>query len=175
LFKDKFNCPFFNNLFFNFKFFKFEFNKMGQYYQAVILTKVGDKFRIVLRYSFVMFAKLLEHSYINNGAVQVFEYQLSPFGLFHQSHVVWAGDYADKEPGQQANLYAMDAASNQEDVLHPLPLLTAEGNGRGGGDFRGDDPQNLVGSWARDLISVEAALTPEQLNEYTELVFNLTE
>lgn len=38
--------------------------------------------------------------------------------------------------------------------IHPLPLLTCEGNGRGGGDYRGDDSRGLVGSWARDLISV---------------------
>ena len=36
--------------------------------------------------------------------------------------------------------------------VHPLPLLTAEGNGRGGGDYRGDD--RLVGAWARDFVSV---------------------
>lgn len=39
-------------------------------------------------------------------------------------------------------------------VIHPLPLLTAEGNGRGGGDFRGRG-ENYVGLWARDVISVE--------------------
>ena len=37
--------------------------------------------------------------------------------------------------------------------IHPLPLLTCEGNGQGGGDFRGDS--KLVGKWARDIISVE--------------------
>ena len=36
--------------------------------------------------------------------------------------------------------------------LHPLPILTCEGNGRGGGDFRGES--SLIGLWARDLISV---------------------
>jgi hypothetical protein len=36
--------------------------------------------------------------------------------------------------------------------IHPLPLLTCEGNGRGGGDYLGDD--EFVGKWARDLISV---------------------
>ena len=37
--------------------------------------------------------------------------------------------------------------------LHPLPLLTAEGNGRGGGDYEGTN-MKLVGSWARDFIKV---------------------
>ena len=36
--------------------------------------------------------------------------------------------------------------------IHPLPLLTAEGNGLGGGDFRGDN--DYVGSWARNRISL---------------------
>jgi hypothetical protein len=43
--------------------------------------------------------------------------------------------------------------------IHPLPLLTAEGNGRGGGDYRGAR-EDLVGSWARDVISVERAAPP---------------
>lgn len=35
-------------------------------------------------------------------------------------------------------------------VIHPLPLLTASGNGRGGGDYRIEDER--VGSWAFDKI-----------------------
>jgi len=54
--------------------------------------------------------------------------------------------------------------------IHPLPLLTCEGNGRGGGDFRGDE-KNIVGSWARDLISIEAELP----KDYKQLKFNLKE
>jgi len=50
---------------------------------------------------------------------------------------------------------------------HPLPLLTCEGNGRGGGDYRGDSP--LIGAWARDVISVEE-VKPEG---FEELAFNL--
>ena len=37
--------------------------------------------------------------------------------------------------------------------IHPLALLTAEGNGRGGGDYEGTS-MNLVGSWARDSLNV---------------------
>jgi hypothetical protein len=54
--------------------------------------------------------------------------------------------------------------------IHPLPLLTAEGNGRGGGDYRGAQ-EVLVGSWARDVISVERAA----LAGYTELVCEFAE
>jgi hypothetical protein len=39
-------------------------------------------------------------------------------------------------------------------LFHPLSLLTAEGNGLGGGDYKGSC-EDLIGIWARDLISVE--------------------
>ena len=60
--------------------------------------------------------------------------------------------------------------------IHPLPLLTCEGNGGGGGDFyivpsREQGNTSLIGTWARDLISVES----EQPKGYTELVFDLVE
>lgn len=49
--------------------------------------------------------------------------------------------------------------------IHPLPLLTCEGNGRGGGDFRGEE-KNLVGAWARDVISIDKVV-PDGFNEIT--------
>jgi len=40
--------------------------------------------------------------------------------------------------------------------INPLPLLTALGNGRGGGDYYGEVPDiEKVGIWARDIISVD--------------------
>jgi len=36
--------------------------------------------------------------------------------------------------------------------IHPLPLLTVEGNGRGGGDYCGCN--SYVGKWARHLIQI---------------------
>ena len=38
--------------------------------------------------------------------------------------------------------------------IHPLSLLTSQGNGRGGGDFR-DEKNKFVGKWATNIISVE--------------------
>jgi hypothetical protein len=58
--------------------------------------------------------------------------------------------------------------------IHPLPFLTCEGNGRGGGDFRGEDANKLVGSWARDTISVETRKA-DFPKDYTELIFDLVE
>lgn len=40
-------------------------------------------------------------------------------------------------------------------VIHPLPLLTAFGNGQGGGDYFSDVNTSDVGSWGWDVISVE--------------------
>jgi hypothetical protein len=50
--------------------------------------------------------------------------------------------------------------------VHPLPLLTSEGNGQGGGDYRLENPN--IGIWARDLISVQS----KKPKGYTELIPN---
>lgn len=43
--------------------------------------------------------------------------------------------------------------------IHPLSLLTCEGNGRGGGDFKSKKKDNKrIGSWARHIISVDNKL-----------------
>lgn len=55
--------------------------------------------------------------------------------------------------------------------IHPLPLLTCEGNGRRGGDFRGEDPNELIGSWARNRLGLRKEI-PEG---FTELIFDLIE
>jgi hypothetical protein len=41
---------------------------------------------------------------------------------------------------------------NSKYQVHPLPLLTCSGNGRGGGDYRLEDER--VGSWAFDKIGI---------------------
>jgi hypothetical protein len=50
-------------------------------------------------------------------------------------------------------------------TIHPLPLLTCEGNNRGGGDFRGSE-RGQVGVWARHSISV-ANRVPKGFTEFT--------
>lgn len=128
-------------------------------------------------------SKLMEHSYIHNDFVAIVESLLSPEGMFYKSRIVWAGDYADNEPNLNDNLYTITETQNNKAILsaakisndyiyilnhtkklyidktkydniHPLPILTAEGNGRGGGDYYGTNME-LVGTWARDVISVE--------------------
>lgn len=46
--------------------------------------------------------------------------------------------------------------------IHPLSLLTSSGNGRGGGDLRGEN--KAVGNWAGDIISIEKEI-PEGFYE----------
>jgi hypothetical protein len=50
-------------------------------------------------------------------------------------------------------LKVIEGNEEREWKIHPLPLLTALGNGRGGGDFRGEN--DMIGYWARDILSVE--------------------
>jgi len=56
--------------------------------------------------------------------------------------------------------------------IHPLPLLTCEGNGRGGGDFRGEN--KLIGVWARNRISVVSKKS-DIPKVFKELVFDVVE
>jgi len=177
---------------------------MGQYYNVIILAENAEGEKEYIRGWFDPFAygngcKLMEHSYVGNKFVTAVEEVLRNGGTFYKTRVVWAGDYADQEPNEEAaeepqNLYNLatedicfNAPSpyNQDGIrykreantdmtaypyivnhtkrqyvdktgrrIHPLPILTSEGNGRGGGDFRGRD-SDKAGTWARDIISVE--------------------
>jgi len=200
---------------------------MGQYFKAVVLgnePKDGEQEVVkswVYSHEYDNGLKLMEHSYQGNTYVSTFEKELTRRGTNYKSRVVWAGDYADVEPGVKiiqegkeydANLYSLchdgnevkPKVGNTKDYpyilnhskklfvdknkvpeiqdwegtkIHPLPLLTCEGNGQGGGDFRGEDENEIVGSWARDVISVEKEnpkLTTGTM-DYTELIFDLKE
>lgn len=156
---------------------------MGQYYLALILDETGKITRMVMPGDGEG-AKLMEHAYINTNIVSVVEHWL----IHHPQRVVWAGDYAQKEPNEDLNLYhkaeepenlkLWDDEKKSHDPthrfivnhnkklilklkdrgtsnqIHPLPLLTAEGNGEGCGDYYGKN-EDQVGTWSRDLISVE--------------------
>ena len=39
-------------------------------------------------------------------------------------------------------------------VMHPLPLLTCEGNDDNGGDYRLENGSEFIGTWARNTISI---------------------
>jgi hypothetical protein len=154
---------------------------MGQYYKIVILDENDRIVWTAYPRNYGSGLKLMEHSYIGNDLMTVVEQQL----YSNPQRLVWAGDYADKEPNGKDNLYTITSnqersftspkniptirylvnhstkqivglqrgSTNDDDlVIHPLSILTAEGNGRGGGDFIGHGP---IGEWARDTISTE--------------------
>lgn len=56
-------------------------------------------------------------------------------------------------------------------VIHPLPLLCADGNGRGGGDYSGTN-MDAIGMWAYDRIGVSNEI-PKHIK--TELVISFKE
>lgn len=58
-----------------------------------------------------------------------------------------------------------------EGDIHPLPILTCSGNGRGSGDYHGTD-MDKVGIWAYGHIGVGDEL-PD--NKYNELIVNFVE
>ncbi len=49
-------------------------------------------------------------------------------------------------------------------IIHPLPLLVSEGNGCGGGDYRGRN-NDMCGQWSRDYISMDT-LVPKGYTEF---------
>ena len=53
--------------------------------------------------------------------------------------------------------------------IHPLPLLTAIGNGMGGGDYHEQMNYEMVGYWFYDLISVasNAFIAPDEYKDVT--------
>jgi hypothetical protein len=145
--------------------------------------------------------KLIEHSYLKNDFVNAIEYLLSPEGSFYKSRIVWAGDYADTEIDSTENLHNIANNEPQKEYIpkniisneykyiinhtkkqyidksnyklyHPLPLITAEGNGCGGGDYYGIN-EDKIGAWSRDVISIDKEL-PEEYIKF-EYKFELDE
>jgi hypothetical protein len=145
-------------------------------------------------------SKLMEHSYIDTDIMNTVEFLIGPDGYFYKSRCVWAGDYADKELNniESENLHRIaDNYSSFETIyknqnykyivnhtkkiyidktkltnnIHPLPLLIAEGNGKGNGDYNGYN-YDLCGTWARDIISLENEI-PD--NNWLELICSFDE
>ena len=55
--------------------------------------------------------------------------------------------------------------------MNPLPLLTACGNGRGGGDYRNESCIDSIGTWAFDLLEY----TPEIPPDFTSVMFHFND
>lgn len=74
----------------------------------------------------------------------------------HQDEIYLDGKYlVNHTIGAYLDCDKYKARCNNNDwILHPLPLLTAVGNGLGGGDYYGIN-KDQVGGWAWCTISVE--------------------
>lgn len=173
---------------------------MGQYYTAILLDKKKEKIVAnISPYDYDSGSKLMEHSWMKNDFVKSVESLIYKNAmpvvwagdyadnedLKEDNLYSLAEEKTNLKPTTSLDIsksrYIINHDTNEyvdkDNVpkdddgwqIHPLPLLTCEGNGRGGGDFRGDS--EIVGSWARDSISVSEDL-PEG---YTELEFNIKE
>lgn len=160
---------------------------MGQYYHPIILGKRNGVLSWWYSHDFRNGLKLMEHSWLNNNFVNVVENYLTDnpqrivwagdyadnekgkdYNLYDRcvdSKKILSGDETDLPAGMyvinhtKREYYSRDrlAASYDGWKVNPLPILTCEGNGRGGGDYNrrnGDD--YLIGSWARDTIEVSS-------------------
>ena len=87
----------------------------------------------------------------------------SPFERLPDTHK--DGYIVNHSKGEHIDL-AKYVEANEKDgwCIHPLPLMTAIGNGRGGGDYRGRD-EDIVGRWAMDVIEY----THEKPEGYAEV------
>ncbi len=193
---------------------------VDQYYICVNLTK--KEFLT----NHKGFAKLMEHSWMQNSFLFAANYLLTPGQDWYKTRIVWAGDCMDVDlflpktaRNKKQNLYDYAAKNYRKrfvDVykilsnmypkhaiakmleghdkdyinfvligkfnedfpyivnhtkkeyvdkqkcppcpddytIHPLSLLTASGNGQGGGDFHGNN--QYVGTWAGDVLSAES-------------------
>ena len=174
---------------------------MGQYYSAVILKEDKIRVKHFLNpRCYNNGAKLMEHSWMKNSFVGAFESLLlhNPLNIVWAGDYADNDDELDSNVydrctedlniSKSTNGYVTrrkyivnhdkkqfinksKVPSNGGWVIHPLPLMVCEGNGRGGGDFYGQDPKGLVGSWARDLISIES-MKPKG---FEEIIFDLVE
>lgn len=85
-------------------------------------------------------------------------------------------EYVDKSKVPYSNADWMNGRSMQ---IHPLSLLTCEGNGRGNGDYCIDKDKkqgnvDLIGSWARNKIGI-VPNKKEIPKGFKELIFDLIE
>lgn len=75
------------------------------------------------------------------------------------------GEYVDIEKYLQIN------PATDGWMVHPLPLLTATSNGRGGGDYHESNPcSERVGSWALTKIAFSPCRPPKGYTDITEEV-----
>lgn len=154
---------------------------MGQYYKPVNT----ETMEWLYSHSFGSGLKLMEHSWVGNDFVGAVMGLMVEGQSWHECPIVWCGDYYDEDnffervkekdelkpksmsqddqkrailvnhTKKQFVSYA-DMPTNDGWTVNPLPLLTACGNNRGGGDYRDQHTDfDKVGIWANDILSIE--------------------
>jgi hypothetical protein len=81
-------------------------------------------------------------------------------------------EFVDTKKVPLTDVYTDDKGKEWPFQIHPLPILTCEGNGRGGGDLHKEDP--LVGAWARQRVTV-SNLLPKAHEGFKRIDFNIYE
>lgn len=87
----------------------------------------------------------------------------------HKRHLRYIINHSKKEFVDLTHLAPTKFTYSGKDNIwhmHPMSLLTAEGNGRGGGDYSGAD-EKMVGIWARDVISTDTTI--QKFKDYKEI------
>lgn len=90
------------------------------------------------------------------------EHEIKPLEVERDKEYKYLCNHTKKE---FVNYDKVDGLSDKwNTTIHPLPLLTCEGNGRGGGDFHKEDER--IGMWARDVLSLEKELPEGMIEVY---------
>jgi len=177
---------------------------MGQYYRACTKKESSKTWGAMISYDYGNGAKLMEHSYIRNPYVSAVMDKLfrNPLQLVWAGDYADKEDEHKKNIFRicrKLKPRVTQKHSNEEfkyiinhtkrvfvDIsnvqpneygyrINPLPILTADGNGRGGGDYSGTNME-LVGSWARDVISVDTIKpVSANSNEFKEIEITFDE
>jgi hypothetical protein len=98
------------------------------------------------------------------------EMKIKPCGGKNYRYVINTDtkEFVDTKKIPLSDVYTDDKGKEWPFTINPLPILTCEGNGRGG-DLHKEDP--LVGTWARQRVTV-SDLKPKG---YKEIAFDLYE
>ena len=100
---------------------------------------------VSIKYNLHSLAYNTKFSILEVGEKEIFKEKKTLDGFYLVNHT--------KEIYLDCDKYKTRSNKN-EWIIHPLPLLTAVGNGLGGGDYHGINEED-VGSWCYDTISVQ--------------------
>jgi len=174
------------------------------YRPMILDSKKGTPVIFAYSHDFGCGLKLMEHSWMLNGFVGAFEKMLvnnpqpvvwggdyadeepngeNLYSMCEKANKISPSEDAKALPKKFKYLINHDkkvfvdktkTPANDGWQIHPLPLLTCEGNLRGGGDYRSDNGANYVGSWSRDKIGVTTKKS-DIPKDFKEIIPNFSE